>query len=402
LKRRLGIADGRGAVLYFDHNATHPLSATAKVAWLDAVERFPGNASSPHRMGQRAERALEGARERLGAILGVSAEHVVFSSGATEANNMVIAQAKRVWTSSIEHPCVIEPSEGKATRIPVDGSGLVDLSWIGDRLGTERPDLIAVMAANNETGVIQPWQKIAELCRRENVPFLCDAAQWVGKMSSGELGAATFVSGCAHKFGGPTGVGFLVCPAGFPALLRGGPQEEGRRAGTENLAGILAMVAALEERLDAISRGAIEERGAWRAQFERNLQERVAGVEILAKDAARLWNTVAVLMPEPPDCRRRWVVVMDRLGFAVSTGSACASGKEKPSHVLTAMGVPAEIAGRALRFSSGWATEEADWEKLLSGVQAAVTEMTGGGANVSVRDASVGNGEAPGHRSDPV
>ena len=383
MKLQRAIGDGAGAVLYFDHNATHPLSAAAKAAWLDAVERFPGNPSSPHRMGQRAERALEGARERMGTILGVSAERVVFTSGATEANNMVIARAERVWTSAIEHPCVIEPSEGKAARIPVDGSGLVDASWIAKRLHSERPDLIAVMAANNETGVIQPWQEIAELCRRENVPLLCDAAQWVGKMPANGLGEATFVSGCAHKFGGPTGVGFLVCPADSAALLRGGPQEAGRRAGTENLAGILAMVAALEERVTAISAGAVEGRREWRARLERKLQERVAGIEILGKDADRLWNTIEVLMPEPPDCRRRWVVVMDRLGFAVSTGSACASGKEKPSHVLTAMGVPAETAGRALRFSSGWETTEADWEKLLSGVQAAVAEMTGAGGGAS-------------------
>jgi cysteine desulfurase len=383
LKRRRGIADVRGAVLYFDHNATHPLSAAARSAWLDAVERFPGNASSPHRMGQRAERALEGARERLGAILGVSADRVVFTSGATESNNMVIAQAKRVWTSAVEHPCVIEPSEGKATRIPVDGMGIADLAWIEAQLRTERPDLIAVMAANNETGVIQPWQEIADLCRRENVPFLCDAAQWVGKMPASGLGVATFVSGCAHKFGGPTGVGFLVCPSASPALLRGVPLLDGGRAGTENLAGILSMMAALEERVSAISRGALQERVAWRSRFEQALRERVAGVEILGKSADRLWNTVAVLMPEPPDCRRRWVVVMDRLGFAVSTGSACASGKEKPSHVLTAMGIPAEIAGRALRFSSGWETTEADLEKLLGGVQAAVAEMTGDGVKLS-------------------
>lgn len=375
MKQRLVIADGRGAVLYFDHNATHPISATAKAAWLDAVERFPGNASSPHRLGQRAERALEGSREQLGAILGVSADRVVFTSGATESNNMVLAQAKHVWTSAIEHPCVMEPSHGKSTRIPVNAAGVVEVAWITAQLRTERPDLIAVMAANNETGVIQPWQEIAEICRIEGVPFLCDAAQWVGKMPSAGLGAATFVSGCAHKFGGPTGVGFLVCPQSFPALLRGGPQEEGRRAGTENLAAVQSMVAALEERVGAISSGGADARHVWRDRFELALRDRVSGVEILGAGAERLWNTVAVLMPEPPDCRRRWVVVMDKLGLAVSTGSACASGKEKPSHVLTAMGVPAEIAGRALRFSAGWETEEKDWGALLRGVEAAVAEM---------------------------
>ncbi len=316
----------------------------------------------------------------MAAILGVSADRVVFTSGATESNNMVIAPARGVWTSAVEHPCVIEPSAEKALRIPVDRTGIVDVAWISDRLRSERPDLIAVMAANNETGVIQPWRQVAELCRRENVPFLCDAAQWVGKLPASELGSATFVSGCAHKFGGPTGVGFLICSHDSPALLRGGPQEEGRRAGTENLAGVLAMVAALEERANAIAGGALEERHVWRKQFETKLQSTVSDLEILGGGAERLWNTVAVLMPEPPDCRRRWVVVMDKLGFAVSTGSACASGKERPSHVLTAMGVPAEIAGRALRFSSGWDTSQADWERLLGGVQGAVAEMMDRGA----------------------
>jgi len=362
-------------VLYFDHNATHPLSAAARSAWLDAVERFPGNASSPHRVGQRAERALEDAREQVAAMLGVGPDRVVFTSGATESNNMVLAQVKRVWISAIEHPCVMEPSGEKAARIPVDAEGVVQIPWIADLLRKERPELIAVMAANNETGVIQPWREIAEFCRRESVPFLCDAAQWVGKMSAEGLGAATFVSGCAHKFGGPAGVGFLVCPPEFQPLIRGGPQESGRRAGTENVAGVVAMVAALQERVTAIESGALESRMRWRQAFEKALTEAALGIEILSQGAERLWNTVAVLMPEAPDCRRRWVVVMDKLGFAVSTGSACASGKEKASHVLTAMGISPDAAGRALRFSSGWETNERDWAALLAGIKAAVAEM---------------------------
>jgi cysteine desulfurase len=328
-------------------------------------------------MGQRAEKALEDARERLASILGVGAERIVLTSGATEANNMAIAPAKRVWLSSVEHPCVVEASAGKATVIPVDAAGVVDPGWIENHLARERPDLIAVMAANNETGVIQPWPAIAELCQRHEVPFLCDAAQWVGKMPAAGLAAATLVSGCAHKFGGPAGVGFLVCARDFPPLLRGGPQEEGRRAGTENVAGILAMVAALEERADAIATGELNSRRAWRDKFEAGLRESVPEIGILGSGAERLWNTTAVLMPETPDCRRRWVVLMDKLGFAVSTGSACASGKEKPSHVLTAMGTPPDAAGRALRFSAGWDTTEANWAALLQGVRGAVEEMRG-------------------------
>jgi cysteine desulfurase len=135
------------------------------------------------------------------------------------------------------------------------------------------------------------------------------------------------------------------------------------------------MVAALEEREAAMRSGALRERLEWRAHFESELTDSIPGTRVLGAGVGRLWNTVAVIMPETPDCRRRWVVVMDRLGFAVSTGSACASGKEKPSHVLTAMGIPSSDAGRALRFSAGWETTREDWASLLGGVKAAAKEM---------------------------
>ncbi len=359
-------------MLYFDHNATHPLSETAKRAWLDAVEKFPGNPSSPHRLGQRAEAALQNARERLAAILGCSPDEIIFTSGATESANTVLAQFGQVAASAIEHPCVMESLRGKAVRLlPSSASGVVALPT----LKAERPQLVALMAANNETGVLQPWREMLGVCRESGGKFFCDAAQWIGRMTASGLGACDFLSGCAHKFGGPQGVGFLKCPGDFPPLLRGGPQEDGRRAGTENVAGVLAMVAALEEREAAIGAGALDERTEWRDEFERSLVTALPGARLLGSGVARLWNTISVIMPEQPDCRRRWVVVMDKLGFAVSTGSACASGKEKPSHVLTAMGVSPEDAGRALRFSAGWGTTREDWRALLEGVKAAASEI---------------------------
>ena len=379
-----------GIVLYFDHNATHPLSESAKRAWLDAVEKFPANPSSPHRLGQRAEAALQDARSRLAAILGCGADAIIFTSGATESANTVLAQFEDVVISAIEHPCVMEsakwqavsdsragvagresPEVRSARLLPSAATGVVALPGFSQH----RPQLVAVMAANNETGVLQPWRETLAVCREHGVKYFCDAAQWIGRMPAAGLGACDFVSGCAHKFGGPQGVGFLKCPADFPPLLRGGPQEEGRRAGTENVAGVLAMVAALEEREAGIRGGAVSERVEWRVEFEREFLASLPGVRVLGAGVERLWNTVSVIMPETPDCRRRWVVVMDRLGFAVSTGSACASGKEKPSHVLTAMGVPAEDAGRALRFSAGWGTTREDWRALLEGVKAAAREM---------------------------
>ncbi len=361
-------------MLYFDHNATHPLSATAKRVWLDAVERFPANPSSPHRLGQRAEAALQDARGRLAKMLGCTADEIVFTSGATEAANTVLAQfaGRDVLVSGIEHPCVGESSRAVASVsvTSVATSGVVDLAAIKE----QRPALLALMAANNETGVLQPWQDALALCRERGIPFFCDAVQWIGRLPAVGLGSCDFVSGSAHKFGGPQGVGFLKCPANLRPLLHGGAQEEGRRAGTENVAGALAMVAALEER-EATMHG-VAERVLWRSEFEQGLAPEV---RVLGAKAERLWNTVSVMMPEAPDCRRRWVVVLDRLGFAVSTGSACASGKEKPSHVLTAMGVPPEEAGRVLRFSAGWDTGRADWQRLLAAVQTAVREVCGRG-----------------------
>ena len=199
---------------------------------------------------------------------------------------------------------------------------------------------------------------------------MCDATQWIGKLPASGLGACDFVSGSAHKFGGPRGAGFLKCPSDSTVapLLAGGKQEGGRRAGTENVAGVLAMVAALEVRESALARGAQRERLAWREEFEQALTGELFGASIVGAGADRLWNTVSAKMPET-ECRQRWVVKLDKAGFAVSTGSACASGREEPSHVLAAMGLEAGEAGRVLRFSSGWETPRGDWQKLLAGLR---------------------------------
>ncbi|MEQ1859116.1 MAG: cysteine desulfurase family protein [Chthoniobacteraceae bacterium] len=352
---------------YFDHNATHPLSPAAREAWLDATGRFIGNPSSPHRLGDRADRALNEARERLAGWLGCAAEEIVWTSGATESNNMALAHlaAARegaLLVSAVEHPCVIEGARRHfAMRhrfIPVDRDGVVRV----DALAADEIGAVAVMAANNETGVLQPWREVLAWCRERGVPMLCDAAQWIGKLPAAGLGACDFVSGCAHKFGGPAGVGFLKCPADTRALIVGGPQEDGRRAGTENVPGVLAMIAALAERESARADESL------RDHFVARLRERLPQVRVLGKGAPRLWNTVSVIMPDTGDCRQRWVVKLDKLGFAVSTGSACASGKEQPSHVLSAMGFSPGEAGRALRFSAGWSTIREDWDALLDAV----------------------------------
>lgn len=374
-------------MLYFDHNATSPLCGPARQAWLEAHERFPGNPSSPHRLGARAEAALEEARARLAGRLGCAPGDVVWTSGATESANAVFHHAAQamegeVWVSSLEHPCVLEAARrhfpGRHRLIPAARSGRINLDWLNSELRRARPALVALMAANNETGVLQPWREAGAMCRERGVAFLCDAAQWLGRMPADGLGALDFVTGCAHKFGGPQGVGFLKVSGRFHGQLVGGPQECGRRAGTENLAGVLALVAALEVREGALGCGTHVELEKRRAAFEKELLGSVPGLEVIGAGSERLWNTVSVVMPELADCRRRWVVRLDRLGFAVSTGSACASGKEEPSHVLGAMGYSAAEAGRALRFSAGWETSDEDWQALAGGLHQAFNELAAG------------------------
>lgn len=366
-------------MIYFDHNATTPLHPEARRAWLEAAEQFPGNPSSPHRLGSRADHALEEAREKLATFLGCHATQIVFTSGATESNNAVLHHCARdlpadaqIWISAIEHPSVLEPSGfyfGDRLRlIPVERHGVVSCDWLERELKRNRPGLVAVMAANNETGVLQPWREVLALCREREVPLFCDAVQWMGKLPADGLGQCDWASGSAHKFGGPRGVGFLKVPAGasMVPLLRGGPQEEQRRAGTENVAGVLAMIAALEAQTTGHASNAGAE--SLRNEFEGRLMELVPGTQIVGGESARLWNTVSAVMPEA-DCPQRWVVKLDKLGFAVSTGSACSSGKEEPSHVLRAMGFSTAEASRALRFSAGPGTTADDWSGLLDALQ---------------------------------
>jgi cysteine desulfurase len=230
------------------------------------------------------------------------------------------------------------------------------------------------MAANNETGVLQPWREIHAICKAYEVPFFTDAVQFIGKMPSKGLGDCDYVSGAAHKFGGPRGVGFLKIPhrKSITPLLYGGKQEGGHRAGTENVAIIAAMMAALEIREKQISRSEHVLRGVWRDNFERELLRALPGAGIIGANVPRLWNTVSALMPDG-DRKHQWVIRLDKAGFAVSTGSACTTGKEEPSHVLSAMGLKAAQAVRAVRFSGGWETTESDWEALTK----ALTKIQG-------------------------
>ena len=359
-------------MIYLDHNATAPLCQAARDAWLAAHERGFGNPSSLHRPGQRAERALDDAREDLSAYLDARASELVWTSGATEAANAVIAHLSSkissvLAVSAIEHPCVMEAAErwfkGRLEIIPVDSNGIVRMDRIQALLASKTIGAVAVMAANNETGVIQPWQNVQQLCTENGASFICDATQWIGRMPGAGLGACDYVFASGHKFGAPVGIGFLKLPVRssgttFQSLLLGGPQEDARRAGTQNVAAAAAFAAALRHRASQL--GSIADLLAMRSRIESQLRERIDTVQIIAECEERLWNTITILAPATADCRQRWIVRLDAVGIAASSGSACASGKEKPSHVLAAMGL-GDCADRVVRFSGGWETTEDEW-----------------------------------------
>ncbi len=366
-------------MIYFDHNATAPVMREAREAWLNATMNIGGNASSPHQTGAMANKAMTEAREKLAGFLGCQPGDIVWTSGATEANNMVMHHfgatldpKAEVWVSAIEHPCVVESSKfyfGKRARqIPITHDGVIDMDWLTTEMADTRPGLVAVMAANNESGVIQPWREAMAICHQYKVPFFTDAVQWLGKMPAKGLGDCDFVTGAGHKFGGPRGIGFLKVPhkSHITPLLVGGKQEQGRRAGTENVPIILSLLAALEAREKQMSRGEHLLRVVWRENFERLLLKHLPGALIVGAHSSRLWNTVSAIMPESGQWR--WLTRLDKTGFAVSTGSACTTGKEEPSHVLAAMHFKAADAHRVLRFSSGWETTESDWDALANGL----------------------------------
>lgn len=372
-----------GGVFYFDHNATTPLAAAAREAWLRAQDEAWQNPSSPYRDAARVRVRLEAARETLARTVGVAAERIVFNSGATEGANAVLAYwakmlptQSRIAVNPMEHPCVLAAAAaafpGRVARLPVSAEGVVTVAAVEAALADSGLAGVVVMAANNETGVLQPWAEIAALCRQRGVAYFCDASQWLGKLPAAGLGAAGWAIGSAHKFGGPKGTGLLVLPAGAEGFSsqRGGAQEKGRRAGTEDFPAIAAMVAALGE-AEQTKVFLETDRLGWRNRFEGKLAAMVPGVRIVARDAERLWNTVSLILPGPEN--HRWVAALDKRGFQVSTGSACATGVAGPSHVLAAMGIDPLAARRVIRLSAGWETTEADWSALAQALAAVAT-----------------------------
>ncbi|MEX0332093.1 MAG: cysteine desulfurase family protein [Puniceicoccaceae bacterium] len=362
---------------YFDWNATAPLLDEARDAWLRASESAWANPSVAYRVGVQARLELDEARDWLAAQFCVGPEQVIFTSGATEASNGFVRESARrtgpngeIWISAVEHPAVRATAleywgEGRVRQIPVQPSGELDLDWLESRMKTHRPSLVCVMAVNNETGVIQPWQAVAELCRVHRVAYFCDAVQWMGKRElAGQPWAhCAGVALSGHKFGGPKGIGCLILGPEWSGMKiqAGGSQEFASRSGTENIAGVVSMVAALRQRMTCPSPEALQ---TARDGFEQKLLELWDdAVTIHGAGAQRVWNTCSVALPGFPS--NRWIARLDRRGFQISAGSACSTGKAGPSPVLTAMSIPDEVARRTVRISGGWETRPEDWQALF-------------------------------------
>lgn len=366
---------------YLDFNATAPLRPEARAALFAAVETF-GNPSSVHAEGRAARALVEAARASVARLIGVRAAGLTFTSSATEALNTVIAAPwGRVIAVATEHAAVLAPASrtGAFESVRVDGCGVIDLGHLelllaksSDAVGGGRKvaggTLVCVQAANNETGVVQPVDKVVSVCSAYGAFVLCDAVQAAGKIpfDAAEFGVDYAVVS-AHKFGGPKGIGALwTAPgAGIPAFIVGGGQEQGLRGGTQNVPGIAAFGAAAEAATAEL--GALD-MAPLKADFESKLKSVLPDCVIVGEGAERLPQTVCAAVP---GCAAETLVIaLDLQGYAVSSGAACSSGKVSKSHVLTAMGVGDTVAAGAVRISWGRATAASDLAKCAAALAA--------------------------------
>jgi cysteine desulfurase len=350
---------------YLDWNATAPLRPEAEAAVAAALARC-GNPSSVHRWGRAARHGVERAREAVAALVGAAPDRVVFVSGGTEANHLALLGAgrQRVLVSAVEHNSVLEAVPG-AERAAVDGDGIIDLARLEHQLAADpRPAIVSVMLANNETGIIQPAAEISRIVRAHRALFHCDAVQAAGKfpLAAADIGA-DLISLSAHKLGGPMGIGVLVVTGNAEpsALIRGGGQERGRRAGSENLPGIAGFAAAAEAADAGI--GDYQRVRELRDGLEAAAIAAVPDALVIGAGVTRLPNTTALALPGIS--AETQVIALDLDGIMVSAGAACSSGKVGPSHVLAAMGVAPDIAAGTIRVSLGWTTTEADIAHFL-------------------------------------
>lgn len=362
--------------VYLDWNATTPLRAEARDAMAAAFD-VSGNPSSVHSEGRAARRLIEDARAIVAAAVGGDVRNVVFTSGGTEANALALTPGlrrggeepvQRLIVSAVEHPSVLAGGRFEQSAIelaPVLPSGIVDLVRLADLLSGHPPALVSIMLANNESGAIQPIAEAAALVHEAGGLLHVDAVQALSKIPINiKVLAADILTISAHKVGGPKGIGALIVTDGLYGLhaqLRGGGQEQGRRAGTENVVGIAGFGAALKAAMASADTNAVRME-ALQARLETGLREH-PGAVVFSNSVPRLPNTT--LISAPGMKAETAVIGFDLEGIAVSSGSACSSGKVQPSHVLQAMTAdPALITG-AIRLSLGWDTSEADIDRCL-------------------------------------
>jgi cysteine desulfurase len=352
-----------------DYNATAPIFPSVAAAMADALGHV-GNPSSVHRLGREARAMMEDARDAVAKLVNVPNDWVIFTSGGSEADALALngIGCKRVLASSVEHAAVLNARDD-VEILEVDCNGVVILEGLDAKLADGEAALVSVMAANNETGVIQPINEIVKIAHKHGALVHCDAVQAVGKIAFDmqELGC-DLVSLSAHKIGGPQGVGALIKREGLEleAMQRGGGQERSMRGGTENLVGIIGFGAAAKEKTDFVVIQAL------RDDLEAQIKE-LGGV-ILGSEVDRLPNTSCFAYEGLPS--ERQVMALDLANVMISAGSACSSGTVKASHVLKAMKVEDELASCAIRVSLGWDSTKDDvelfvqaWAKLVERVQ---------------------------------
>jgi cysteine desulfurase len=365
--------------IYFDYNATTPLDPAVREAMLPFFGEVWGNPSSVHHIGRRARALLDDARERAAIFLGAKPSEIVFTSGGTESNNLAImgtarllkSKGKHLITSTIEHHAVLncfdflEAKEGfEVSRLAVDSNGRVSPDDL-ERAIRQDTVLVSVMAANNEIGTIQPIAELGAICRRRGIVFHTDAVQWYGKLPFENIGFfnADLVSVCAHKFHGPKGAGLLWIrsPLHPDPVSLGGSHENERRAGTENLAGVIGLVAALEKFVKPLVFDQLALRGY--ASALSSTITAIDGCELASPVEHCLSNTVSFTVQGSDSIAL--LAGLDVEGICASSGSACSAGSLEPSHVIVAIGKPS-LANSLVRFSLGRDTSPEDVKFVCS------------------------------------
>ncbi|HPI62849.1 MAG TPA: cysteine desulfurase family protein [Alphaproteobacteria bacterium] len=351
--------------IYFDHNAMSPIRPQALTAMMKILAQV-GNPSSVHWYGRKAHHGLEEARETIAQLFKVTASRCLFTASCTEANNMVLrgSGCQQIAISATEHESV-KAVVSSAHVIPVDQQGVIDLNYLEQFLKKQlAKTLVSVMMANSETGVIQPIDDIAALCQRFNALLHTDATQAIGRipLTNQKIDFLTFSS---HKIGGPVGCGAIITGSGeeIAPLIKGGGQERGRRAGTENVAAVTGFAVAASQAFAEQAELYIRLK-QWRDEIEEYLLQSNTEILIHGKGADRIPNTSCFSMPHITGMQQ--LIRLDLAGIAVSSGSACSSGKVKESAVLKAMGVPAAHVGGALRLSFGWDTTHREVSDFIS------------------------------------